>query len=188
VKVEAPPTLWTIGHSTHSIEEFVAMLAAYSIKVLADVRRFPASRKFPHFNAATMAGVLQAHGIGYIAFAELGGRRRAKPDSHNNAWRSEAFRGYADFMETPEFAEGATRLMETAHERNTAVMCSEAVWWRCHRALVSDYFKVRGWEVLHIMSPSKAEPHPYTSAATIVNGELSYENAGDQLTLVEESE
>ena len=188
MKAEAPPTLWTIGHSTHSVEEFVAMLTVHKIEALADVRRFPASRKFPHFNAATMAGVLQAHDIEYLPFTELGGRRRAKPNSHNTAWRSEAFRGYADFMETSDFAEGAARLMETAHERNTAIMCSEAVWWRCHRGLVSDYFKVRGWEVLHIMSPGKAEPHPYTSAATIVDGKLSYESTGEQLTLATENE
>lgn len=159
------------------------MLTAHNIEALADVRRFPASRKFPHFNAITMDGVLRAHGIEYLPFTELGGRRRTRPDSHNTAWRSTAFRGYADFMETPEFAAGATRLMETASARRTAIMCSEAVWWRCHRGLVSDYFKVRGWEVLHIMSVSKADPHPYTSAATIVDGKLSYENSGEQLTL-----
>lgn len=186
--VDACPTLWTIGHSTHSIEEFVAMLTAHKIEALADVRRFPASRKSPHFNAATMAGVLQAHDIEYLSCTELGGRRRAKPDSHNNAWRSEAFRGYADFMETTEFAAGVARLMEAAKERHTAIMCSEAVWWRCHRGLVSDYFKVRGWEVLHIMSASKVEPHPYTSAANIVDGKLSYEATGEQLTLTPESE
>jgi len=162
------------------------MLAAYTSDALADVRRSPASRKFPHFNATTMAGVLQAHNIEYLPFTELGGRRRAKPDSHNNAWRSEAFRGYADFMETPEFAEGAARLMETAKELNTAIMCSEAVWWRCHRGLMSDYFKARGWEVLHIQSATKAEPHPYTSAATIVDGKLSYEATDEQLQLPDE--
>lgn len=184
----APATLWTIGHSTHPIEEFVAMLLGHNIEVLADVRRFPASRKFPHFNADTMTEVLQANGIEYMPFLELGGRRKARPDTHNTAWRSEAFRGYADYMETPEFAACAARLMETARERRTAIMCSEAVWWRCHRGLVSDYAKARGWQVLHIMTPTKADPHPFTSAASIVDGKLSYEATGEQLTLTESHE
>ena len=110
----------------------------------------------------------------YEHFIELGGRRTARPDSQNTAWRNAAFRGYADYMETPEFRTGIERLCGLASEMRTAIMCSEAVWWRCHRGLISDFLKVRGWTVIHIFLAMKTEPHPFTSAARIVNGELSY--------------
>jgi len=169
-----PISLWTIGHSTLSIEDFISKLKSFEIQVLADVRSYPGSRRYPHFNREKLNASLADTGIRYEHFPELGGRRRARPDSLNIAWRNESFRGYADYMETNEFRAGIDRLLNIATTQRTAIMCSEAVWWRCHRSLISDYLKVKGIEVNHIMSIGKAEPHPFTSAAGIVDGELSY--------------
>jgi uncharacterized protein (DUF488 family) len=122
-----------------------------------------------------LAKSLSEAGIRYEHFPELGGRRKPKPDSKNTAWRNEMFRGYADYMETEDFRKGVQRLIDRAKESGpTAIMCAEAVWLRCHRSLISDYLKARGVEVLHILDHNKIEPHPFTSAARIVNGELSY--------------
>lgn len=170
--------IWTIGHSTRSIEEFIALLTAHGIRLLADVRLLPGSNRYPHFNSDVLAAALKVSGIGYKHFRELGGRRRPRPDSRNAAWRNEAFRGYADYMETSEFEDGIARFLASAEASEpTAMMCAEAVWWRCHRGLVSDYLKVRGVEVLHIVDAKKAEPHPWTPAATIIDGRLSYAGA-----------
>ena len=167
--------VWTIGHSTRSIDDFIAALRAHEITLLADVRLLPGSKRYPHFNNDVLAHSLGEHGIRYEHFRELGGRRKPRPDSQNTAWRNTAFRGYADYMETAVFADGIARLLALAAEVGpTAIMCAEAVWWRCHRGLVSDYLKARGIEVLHIVDAKKAEPHPFTSAAQIVNGQLSY--------------
>jgi uncharacterized protein (DUF488 family) len=166
--------LWTVGHSTRSIEDFIEALRSFEIKVLADVRSYPGSKRYPQFNKENLKASLTEAAIDYQHFAELGGRRRASPDSLNMAWRNESFRGYADYMETEAFRDGIGRLLEVARERRTAVMCSEAVWWRCHRSLISDYLKAKGIEVNNIMRIGKSEPHPFTSAARIVNGELSY--------------
>ena len=166
--------IWTIGHSTRSIEEFIAMLAAFQIQILADVRSFPGSRRYPHFNRENLSESLNEKGIDYFHFLELGGRRRARADSLNLAWRNESFRGYADYMEMPQFVDGITGLVELAGKKRTAIMCSEAVWWCCHRSLISDYLKANGMEVEHILSAAKSEPHPFTSAATIVDDQLSY--------------
>ncbi len=166
--------LSTVGHSTRPIEELIGALGSFEIKVLADVRSFPGSRRHPHFNQEQLRVSLPAAGIGYQHFSELGGRRRALADSNNMAWRNKTFRGYADYMETSEFLAGITRLLELARTRRTAIMCAEAVWWRCHRSLISDYLKANGVRVMHIMAAGKSEEHPFTSAARIVNGELSY--------------
>jgi uncharacterized protein (DUF488 family) len=145
------------------------------IKLVADVRMFPGSKRYPQFNKEALANSLGKSGIRYEHFPELGGRRKAKPDSKNTAWRNEMFRGYADYMETREFRSGVTRLVDLAKEMGpTALMCAEAVWWRCHRSLISDYLKSRGVEVIHILDKNKTEPHPFTAAAKIANGELSY--------------
>lgn len=172
--MNVPQRLWTIGHSTHTIEGFLTMLSAHGIKAVADVRLLPGSRRYPQFNAESLAESLRDRGIEYVHFPELGGRRTPRPDSHNVAWRHTAFRGYADYMEMPEFKRGIDRLEDLACRAPTAVMCAEALWWKCHRALVSDWEKVRGVEVLHILSENKVEPHPYTSAARVIHGELSY--------------
>jgi uncharacterized protein (DUF488 family) len=166
--------VWTFGHSTRALEEFIEALNSFAIKVLVDVRSFPGSRRYPHFNREQLKASLAAAGIDYQHFPELGGRRRAKPDSLNMTWRNESFRGYADYMETGDFRAGIERLLSVANQRRTAVMCSEAVWWRCHRSLISDYLKAKGVEVTHIMGVRKSEVHPFTSAARIVNGALSY--------------
>jgi uncharacterized protein (DUF488 family) len=173
--------IWTIGHSTRGIDELISLLNENQIKLLVDVRAFPSSKRYPHFNKEALAKSLNVHGIRYEHFSELGGKRKSTPDSRNTAWRNASFRAYADYMETEQFQKGIERLLDLAPEAGpTAIMCAEAVWWRCHRSLISDYLKARGAEVLHILGANKVESHPYTSAARIVNGELSYE-ANDTL-------
>lgn len=150
------------------------MLQSFRIELVADIRSFPGSRKFPQFNKEVLQITLPQNHIQYIHLKNLGGRRKVKPDSKNKEWRNLAFRGYADYMETDAFKEGITVLEKMALEQRTAYMCSEAVWWRCHRSMVSDYLKAAGWEVWHIMGIEKAEEHPYTAPARIVDGMLSY--------------
>ncbi len=167
--------IWTIGHSTRTIGKFISLLEEHGIKLLADVRSLPGSKRYPQFNKETLADSLAQAGIRYEHFPELGGRRKARHDSRNTAWRNASFRGYADHMETEEFGKGVRRLIDFAGEAGpTAIMCAEAVWWRCHRALLSDYLKVRGIEIVHIVGANKTELHPYTSAARVGNGNLSY--------------
>jgi uncharacterized protein (DUF488 family) len=166
--------VWTIGHSTRPDEELIAALRSFQIKILVDVRSFPGSRRYPQFNREQLQVVLAEAGIEYLHFPELGGRRNARPDSLNMAWRNKMFRGYADYMETVEFHSGTARLLQVAKAQRTAIMCAEAVWWRCHRSLISDYLKANGAEVTHITATGKSKAHPFTSAARIVNGELSY--------------
>jgi uncharacterized protein (DUF488 family) len=167
--------IWTIGHSTREIDEFISLLKENGVKLLTDVRAWPGSKRYPQFNKDALAESLTAHGIRYEHFPELGGKRKSKPDSRNTAWRNASFRGYADYMETEQFQKGIERLLDLAAEAGpAAIVCAEAVWWRCHRSLIADYLKARGVEVLHVLGANKLEPHPYTSAARIVNGELSY--------------
>lgn len=167
-------TIWTIGHSTRSMEGFIEALASQSIEVVVDVRSFPGSRRYPQFNKGELSNSLESIGIEYVHMPELGGRRRARKDSHNTAWRNEAFRGYADYMETEDFRSGIERLLIAARTKRAAMVCAEAVWWRCHRSMISDYLKSKGVEVTHILSADKTEEHRHTSAARIVDGELSY--------------
>jgi uncharacterized protein (DUF488 family) len=172
---ESSPAIWTVGHSTRSAREFVQILTSHKIESLIDVRTFPGSRRYPHFNREVLSESLSASGINYQHLPSLGGRREAKADSKNTAWKNAGFRGYADYMETTAFRDGAEQLLSIASESRTAIMCAEAVWWRCHRSLIADYLKAEGVEVLHILSESKTQPHPYTSAARIIEGKLSYE-------------
>jgi uncharacterized protein (DUF488 family) len=172
---DASNKLWTIGHSTRSADEFIEILRAHQIQTLGDVRSFPGSRRYPHFNKAALAHMLEAAGINYVHLAELGGRRRASPDSRNTAWKNSSFRGYADYMESDEFQKGINVLLELGRDKRIAVMCAEALWWRCHRSLIADFLKAKGVEVTHILDAKHAETHPYTSAARIINGRLSYE-------------
>ena len=167
-------TIWTIGHSTRSIDEFLELLQAYRIETIADVRSFPGSRKYPHFGQQALAASLGAHGIGYVWFPALGGRRRPSPDSPNTAWRNTAFRGYADYMASAAFAQALTQLCDLARGSRTALMCAEAVWWRCHRSLIADALCARGIEVVHILDARHSTPHPMTQPARIVDGRLSY--------------
>lgn len=174
-KIPQNKTIWTIGHSTRSLEELVNMLHSFQIEMLVDIRSYPGSRRYPHFNKEALEISLPQNNIQYIHLKKLGGRRKVNPDSKNTTWRHIAFRGYADYMETGDFKKGIEELEAIAEKKRTAYMCSEAVWWRCHRSMVSDYLKVHGWEVMHIMNTGKEQEHPYTAPARIVNGELSYE-------------
>jgi uncharacterized protein (DUF488 family) len=166
--------IWTIGHSTRSAQEFIALLQEQQIKALADVRQFPGSRRYPHFGRDPLEKELLNAGITYDHFPELGGRRNPAPDSPNTAWRNKAFRGYADYMMSEPFQKGIERLTKLAQTKGTAMMCAEAVWWSCHRSLLADWFKSSGWRVWHIMGEHKLQEHPYTGAARMVNGQLSY--------------
>lgn len=174
MKPSKKDTIYTIGHSTRTIEEFLDLLKSFNIKILADIRSLPGSRKFPQFNQDELKISLEENGIEYVYISDLGGRRKANPDSKNTIWRNKSFQAYADYMETDSFQNGIDKLTSLAREKPTAMMCSEAVWWRCHRSMVSDFLKANGWEVLHIMSFGKATEHPYTSPARIVNGKVIY--------------
>lgn len=165
--------IWTIGHSTLEWPVFVDLLLDAKIQALVDVRSFPGSRRYPHFNREAMAAALPPAGIDYVWMPGLGGRRKARPDSKNTAWRNEAFRGYADYMEGPVFSKTLAELEERAASQRTAYMCSEAVWWRCHRGLISDALKIRGWKVWHLTAGGVKE-HPYTPPARVEEGRLSY--------------
>lgn len=167
-------TIWTIGHSTRDLEEFFHLLKTFGIELLVDVRHYPGSRKFPQYNKENMASALPQNGFEYQHIVELGGRRKADPDSKNDAWRLASFRGYADYMETNEFKTALNDLEEIASKQRTAIMCSEAVWWSCHRSMIADALKVEGWEVLHIMNDKTATEHPYTAPAKVVDGKLDY--------------
>lgn len=168
------PIIYTIGHSTHTPDEFIAMLQSFGIRNLADIRGLPGSRKFPQFDKENLEVSLQETGMQYIHLKALGGRRKAHKDSRNTRWRNASFRGYADYMETGSFKEGMAELESIARQAPTAYMCAEAVWWRCHRSMVSDYLKAKGWTVLHIMAEGKAEPHSYTAPARIAGNRVFY--------------
>lgn len=150
------------------------MLKSFSVKHLVDIRRFPGSRKYPHFNKPELEKSLQEKGINYTHIESLGGRRPVKKDAPPSRWRNASFRGYAEYMQTSEFKSGISELEKIALKDTVAYMCSEAVWWRCHRSMVSDYLKAKGWDVEHIMAVNKEEEHPYTSPARVVNGEVFY--------------
>ncbi|HEV8427982.1 MAG TPA: DUF488 domain-containing protein [Pyrinomonadaceae bacterium] len=167
-------TVWTVGHSTRSAEEFVQILKAREIEALVDVRSFPGSRRYPQFNRAALAESLRQAGIEYRHEPRLGGRRTPRAESHNTAWKNASFRAYADHMESEEFRKGVKDLLERAGTARVAVMCAESLWWRCHRSLISDYLKAAGHTVIHILDQNKTEEHPFTSAARIVDGNLSY--------------
>lgn len=167
--------IWTIGHSTRSLQDFLALLHSFKIEVLVDIRNYPGSKRYPHFNKEGLEVSLPANNIQYIHLKELGGRRKPLVNSKNTAWRNEAFRGYADYMQTVEFKTAIEKLITIAQQQFTAYMCSEAVWWSCHRALVSDFLKSNGWKVMHIMDVGKATEHPYTKPARVVDGILRYD-------------
>ena len=165
--------IWTIGHSTRTIEEFIGALQANGIKLVADVRLLPGSKRYPQFNKEELATSLREDGIGYEHFPELGGRRKARKDSRNTAWRNESFRGYADHMETAEFANGIARLQQMAdRDGATAIMCAEAVWWKCHRSLIADYLKAHGVAVIHIIMRAKLSRIPLLRRRGLWTGNL----------------
>lgn len=167
-------TIYTIGHSTHTLKEFISMLQAFDIATLVDIRRFPGSRMYPQFNKEALAEELMGAGIGYVHLESLGGRRKPDKDSKNKRWRNKSFQGYADYMATKDFEKGIIKLEAIAAKQTTAYMCSEALWWRCHRSMISDYLKAKGWQVMHIMGPGKVEEHSYTSPARIEGQHVFY--------------
>lgn len=169
--------IWTIGHSTHPILEFIKMLQSFGIEMLADIRTYPGSRFCPQFNEDRLQISLAEAAIDYEHMPQLGGRRKTSAHSKNTAWRNASFRGYADYMETDEFKKGIEELEAIALKKPTAYMCSEAYWMRCHRSLVSDYLKARGWDVEHITGIALSTKHTYTEPAHVVKGELKYDKA-----------
>jgi uncharacterized protein (DUF488 family) len=167
--------LFTIGHSTHPLDEFLDLLARHGIEALADVRRFPGSRKHPHFNRDRLASELPPAGVEYRWLESLGGRRKGSGGPPRNlGLRNESFRHYADHMATPEFQEAVGGLLGLARRKRAAFMCSEGLFWRCHRRLVSDYLLAQGITVQHIMPDGELRPHTLTEGARIDGGELSY--------------
>ncbi|MBX6363849.1 MAG: DUF488 domain-containing protein [Gemmatimonadetes bacterium] len=167
--------VYTIGHSTRSIEDFVELLRAHGVDTLVDIRRYPGSRRQPQFGRETLPAALAAAGIGYVHEEALGGRRAPAPASPNGWWRNEQFRGYADHMATPAFRAALDRLVRLAERRTPAIMCAEAVPWRCHRSLTADALVARGVDVAHIVGPGRAEPHTLTPAARVgADGSVTY--------------
>jgi uncharacterized protein (DUF488 family) len=168
------PKVLTIGHSTRPIETFIGMLQAHDVKRLADVRTIPKSRNNPQFNRDVLADSLRIVGISYMEMKNLGGLRHARPDSANTGWRNASFRGYADYMQTPEFAAALERLIAAAEQAMVAIMCAEAVPWRCHRSLIADALEIRGIRVEHIMSANRVQPHRLTSFAVVEGSRILY--------------
>jgi uncharacterized protein (DUF488 family) len=168
-------TVWTVGHSNHSLQRFLEILRAHGIERILDVRRIPASRKWPHFSASNLAASLPAAGIDYVGIPDLGGRRKARPDSPHTAWRVEAFRGYADFMDTPEFGRSLEGVTTLAGEKRSALMCAESLPWRCHRSLIADSLLARGWKVFEILSEKEARPRKLPAFARQEGTRLVYD-------------
>jgi uncharacterized protein (DUF488 family) len=171
-------SIYTVGHSTRALDDFLSLLKREAVEQVADVRSFPASRRYPHFNKDALAASLEAAGIRYAHLPELGGRRAARKDSRNTAWRNTGFRGYADYMETAAFERGLDSLLEYAATGRTAIMCAEAVPWRCHRSMISDALLARGQSVIHILDGG-TKPHTLTSFARVSDGRVSYADAAE---------
>jgi uncharacterized protein (DUF488 family) len=171
--------LFTIGHSTRELGEFIALLHDNGITHLYDVRRFPASRRYPHFNGAALEHELVAAGIGYTHVEAMGGRRATSNDSRNSAWRNASFRAYADYMASSEFKAALNDVRTHAARNNVVVMCAEAVPWRCHRNLIADAAVARGDEVRHITGPGEPAPHTLSAHARVQGGELLYPGEKD---------
>ncbi len=171
--------LYTLGHSTHPIETFLSLLAQHEIATLADVRSFPSSRRWPQFNRGELKASVERAGVSYEWIKALGGRRRSSlRDSPHRAWQHAAFRSYADYADTAEFAEGIKRLSELAAIRRCAIMCSEGLWWRCHRRIIADHMMVRGWQVLHIMPDGKLAAHSLPDFARLEEARIIYDGEG----------
>jgi uncharacterized protein (DUF488 family) len=175
-----PLRVWTVGHSTHSIDAFVALLVAHDISQVADVRTVPKSGRHPHFHADALARSLRERGLVYVHLPRLGGWRRADAESPNRAWRNVSFRGYADYAMGDEFAGGLAQLRRLSRARRTAMMCSEALWWRCHRRLIADRLVVAGDTVCHISSTGRISAHELTPFATVErDGQIRYSTASE---------
>jgi uncharacterized protein (DUF488 family) len=173
-RAKSRTTVLTIGHSTRSVDTFLEMLRAHGVKRLVDVRTIPRSRTNPQFNRESLTQSLAEAGIGYTHAAELGGLRHSRKDSINTGWRNASFRGYADYMQTPEFEAAIESLIEAAKHEQLTIMCAEAVPWRCHRSLIGDALKVRGIAVDDIMSATRTQPHELTSFAKVKGTQIAY--------------
>ena len=168
-------TIWTVGHSNRELNDFLALLADEKIEFVADVRRFPGSRRHPHFNREPLSATLQNIGIGYTHFPILGGRRSARSETTKNSpWRVAAFAAYADYMLTDDFKAAFKELQTLGAHSRTAIMCAEALPWRCHRRLIADQFVAQEWQVLDIIGPNNTKPHELPSFATIADGQVTY--------------
>jgi uncharacterized protein (DUF488 family) len=167
-------TVWTVGHSTHSLPEFLAILAPYGIEAVADVRRFPGSRRQPQYDKSVLAAALHTAGIDYISIPALGGRRQPASKAPRSAWRHRAFQGYADHLDSDEFAAGLFELLMLAWGLRTAVMCAESLWWRCHRRMIADVLVSLGTRVVHIRDAKTVQAHQLTAPARLVRGVLTY--------------
>ena len=168
-------SVFTVGHSNHPLAEFLSILEAHDLKLVIDVRRFPSSRKWPHFNAADLASSLRAAGLNYAGMPELGGRRRPLAQSPHRAWRVEAFRGYADFLDTPDAAAALERISALARQQRCVLMCAEALPWRCHRSLIADALIVRGWNLFDVLSEKEARPHRLPEFARVEGTRVIYD-------------
>ena len=168
------PSILTVGHSTRSIEEFISLLRTHKVRQVVDVRTIPRSRHNPQFNSEALMQCLKEAGIGYLHMGNLGGLRHARPDSQNTAWRNASFRGYADYMQTPEFDEALEKLIHVAGKRRTAIMCAEAVPWRCHRSLIADALVAHDLEVEEIIGPGPSRSHALTPWARVEGGRVTY--------------
>jgi uncharacterized protein (DUF488 family) len=180
------PQVFTLGHSTRTWDEFLALLESYEIGRLVDVRTAPRSRRMPHFDREVMKPALGDSGIGYLHIKDLGGWRRPVSGSPNGGWRSKSFQGYADHMATPAFEQALARLTTVAKSGPTAMMCAEALPWRCHRMLISDALHARGWKVLHIGAGASAEPHRLTAFAVVDGEHVTYPPSQTALRLLPE--
>ncbi len=176
-------TVFTVGHSSRALEEFIALLRAHGVEQVVDVRRFPASRRHPHFNGPALAAALAAVGMGYRHLPELGGRRAPRPDSIHTAWKDAGFRGYADHMETPAFEAALEAVVREAVQVQIALMCAEALPWRCHRRLIADALLVRGIPVEHILDFRRRERHRLTPWARVEGTRLIYANLAERMDL-----
>jgi uncharacterized protein (DUF488 family) len=170
-----PPAVLTIGHSNHPLERFLALLAQHKIEALVDIRRFPGSRKHPHFNQDNLAAALPKSGVEYHWLEALGGRRhKQREESPNRGLENKGFRNYADYMLTDEFREGVEKLLEVVRRKRTAILCAEGLFWQCHRRLVSDFPAANGVTVQHIMPGGELRPHKLTAGAVIENRRVTY--------------
>lgn len=166
--------VYTIGHSNRELAEFLELLKIHGVDLIVDVRKMPRSRTNPQFNGPELAEVLKSQGKAYTHLESLTGFRRGPKIVTDNAWENKSFQAFASYMETPEFAAGIEALMGLASEKNAAVMCSEAVWWRCHRRMIADAMLAKGWEVRHILSKSAAARHEFSKMAKVVAGQVTY--------------
>ncbi len=169
-----PKTIWTVGHSTRTIDEFIALLKGFDIEVVAHVRTIPRSRRNPQFNRDELERVLPEAGIEYAYQDHLGGLRHPRKDSTNTAWQDEGFRGYADYMQTPAFDESLERLIELAERKRTAIMCAEVLPWKCHRSLIADALVVRGFDVIEIIGEGESRRHKMTPFARVEGVKVTY--------------